>query len=395
MEFLSYFEQYMPHGMCLLWQPWLLILWAGSDLLIFLSYMAIPFALFQVLKQRQELQHRGLIALFASFILLCGVTHLFSIVTLWFPIYPISGVFKLATGVVSAITAIVLFRLVPVLVTIPTPSELQKANADLRAEVAAHERTLEELRKARDELEMRVEQRTEELRQVNAKLAVIARETAHRSRNLLSVVSSLARQTARSTPDIEQFVTVFQGRINALAMATLTVIEGANESSAGLERIIKRQIEALFPSADRQVVIEGERVMVGAEAAQQISLAVYELATNAQKHGAHDKETAYVHIDWSVSNPGTDQPELVFEWREKLSDGAASFQPGEKSGGFGSNLLLKIVPAMLKGSASRHVENGVMVYQLLVPLASVTDADGTHGDVSEAARIIDRNFGIA
>ena len=42
--------QYMPHGMCLLWQPWLVFLWAGSDLLIFLSYTAIPVALLTVLR---------------------------------------------------------------------------------------------------------------------------------------------------------------------------------------------------------------------------------------------------------------------------------------------------------------------------------------------------------
>ena len=42
---------YMPHGMCLLWEPWLVLLWAGSDLLIFLSYTAIPIALLRVLRR--------------------------------------------------------------------------------------------------------------------------------------------------------------------------------------------------------------------------------------------------------------------------------------------------------------------------------------------------------
>lgn len=60
---------YMPHGMCLLWEPWLVLLWAGSDLLIFLSYTAIPIALLRVLRQRTEVPHGGLVALFASFIL--------------------------------------------------------------------------------------------------------------------------------------------------------------------------------------------------------------------------------------------------------------------------------------------------------------------------------------
>ena len=90
--------QYMPHGMCLLWQPWLVALWAGSDLLIFLSYTAIPFALLTVLRKRKDIPFSGLVVLFASFILLCGLTHLMGIVTLWYPIYPWVGMLKLATG---------------------------------------------------------------------------------------------------------------------------------------------------------------------------------------------------------------------------------------------------------------------------------------------------------
>ncbi|MFN3818926.1 MAG: hybrid sensor histidine kinase/response regulator, partial [Blastomonas sp.] len=78
------YGDYMPHGMCLLWEPWLVTLWAGSDLLIFLSYTAIPIALLTILRQRTEVPHAGVVALFASFILLCGVTHLMGIVTLWY-----------------------------------------------------------------------------------------------------------------------------------------------------------------------------------------------------------------------------------------------------------------------------------------------------------------------
>ena len=32
---------YMAHGYCLLWKPWLIVLHAGSDLLIFAAYFAI------------------------------------------------------------------------------------------------------------------------------------------------------------------------------------------------------------------------------------------------------------------------------------------------------------------------------------------------------------------
>ena len=119
--------QYMPHGMCLLWQPWLVALWAGSDLLIFLSYTAIPFALLTVLRKRKDIPFSGLVVLFASFILLCGLTHLMGIVTLWYPIYPWVGMLKLATGLVSAATAVVLFRLIPTLTALPSPAQLATA----------------------------------------------------------------------------------------------------------------------------------------------------------------------------------------------------------------------------------------------------------------------------
>lgn len=76
------YGEYMPHGMCLLWKPWLVLLWAGSDLLIFLSYTAIPVAILMILRKRTEVPQAPLVALFGAFILLCGITHLFMIVTL-------------------------------------------------------------------------------------------------------------------------------------------------------------------------------------------------------------------------------------------------------------------------------------------------------------------------
>lgn len=206
------FGEYMPHGMCLLWKPWLVILWAGSDLLIFLSYTAIPFALFSILRKRTEVPHPGLVALFASFILFCGLTHLMGIVTLWYPIYPYVGVLKLATGLVSATTAITLFRLVPDIVRLPSPAALEHANRELQDEIAAHRATLASL-------EIRVKERTQELEDATTALAVQAREMVHRSSNLLTIVQVLATQTAQSAERTSDFLPALTGRLRALADA--------------------------------------------------------------------------------------------------------------------------------------------------------------------------------
>ena len=165
MSLITEYGDYMPHGMCLLWQPWLVILWAGSDLMIFLSYTAIPVALLRVLRARKDVPHGGLVLLFASFILLCGLTHLLGIVTLWYPIYPWVGAVKFATGLVSMTTAVVLFRLVPALISFPSPGEMKTVNDRLMREIAAHENTLASL-------DRQVEKRTAELKEATASLAV-------------------------------------------------------------------------------------------------------------------------------------------------------------------------------------------------------------------------------
>ncbi len=160
----------MPHGYCLLWRPDLVALHGVSDALIFLAYASIPAALVVLVKKRPEIEHRTTVVLFAAFILACGLTHLLAVFTLWQPMYGLQGLVKAATALVSLLTAVAIWPLLPKLLKIPSPSALQhlngdleRVNADLKREIAEHEVTLEELRNMRRELEVRVEERTREL----------------------------------------------------------------------------------------------------------------------------------------------------------------------------------------------------------------------------------------
>jgi PAS domain S-box-containing protein len=154
---------YMPHGYCLLWDPWLITLHVGSDIFTFAAYSAIPLAIWLFVRARPNVEMRGLARLFAAFILWCGLTHLFNVITLWHPIYEIQGLVKLITAAVSVTTAVLIFPLIPKALAIPSPNEFQIANAQLEREVLAHKKTLTELEQARRELENRVIERTKEL----------------------------------------------------------------------------------------------------------------------------------------------------------------------------------------------------------------------------------------
>ncbi len=361
-------------------------LWAGADLLIFLSYMAIPIALLTVLRRRGDVPYSGLVVLFASFILLCGLTHLAGIVTLWWPIYPWIGALKLLTGIVSAITAIVLFRLIPTLVALPSPAKLQAANEELWGEMAAHETTLASL-------EAQVAERTGELQRLNTTLAVQAREAVHRSGNLLSVVASLANQSAKHAESKDEYVETLVGRIQALAKATSTVQRSDDGPSQDLDTIAREELQPLLEPYPDQVEIGGERLAVGPEAAQQISLALHELGTNSQKYSLPTSDEARISLNWRVT-PNEDGEE-VFElhWVEQLSPEAAQRFDGSEHEGFGTKLLTRIVPAVLRGTARREFEGREFRYCLSAPLCAVQpEAEKNSGD-GLAARLVDESFG--
>jgi len=374
------FGEYMPHGMCLLWKPWLVILWAGSDLLIFLSYTAIPFALFRILRRRSEVPHPGLVALFASFILFCGLTHLMGIITLWYPIYPVVGLLKLATGLVSAATAIALFRLVPDIVRLPSPAALEAANRELRDEIAAHRATLASL-------EVRVKERTQELEDATTALAVQAREMVHRSSNLLTIVQVLATQTAQGAERTSDFLPALTGRLRALADATRAIARN-DQASAEMIEVVEAGLTVLKATHGAQIAASGPKLMVSPTAAQQLSLAIHELATNTQKYGLGLSEGGSVTVSWTADNS-----EFVFLWHEE-GESRARAETTPQTEGFGSKLLNVIVPAMLDGEAQRSFERRKMTYRLVAPLKAV-EAHATGSDTTLLAdRIIDASFGL-
>jgi PAS domain S-box-containing protein len=122
-----------PHGFCLLWEPGLLWLHALSDIGIGLAYFTIPLALAVFVRRRRDLAFRPVFWLFAAFILLCGAGHWLDVVTLWVPAYGVEGLVKATTAIVSMITAVALWRLLPQALALPSPAQLRDANAALLA----------------------------------------------------------------------------------------------------------------------------------------------------------------------------------------------------------------------------------------------------------------------
>ncbi|MHA7818887.1 MAG: HWE histidine kinase domain-containing protein [Erythrobacter sp.] len=377
MDSLLGYDQYMPHGMCLLWEPWLVMLWAGSDLMIFTAYMALPLAIVMVLRKRPDLTHRGLVSLFAGFILLCGITHAMGIVTLWYPIYPFTGAVKLATGLVSMATAVVFFRLIPIFVRIPTPDRHDEVIAKLEV-------TLADLSRARDELESRVRQRTDELKDANLRLVHTARDAVQRSRNLIQVVSSLTRPGVEVNEYPENFLRELRGRINALAIATSTVMEHGDSTRASLERVVRRQVEPLFANPAQQLNTEGPVIEVGAQGAQQVSLVAWELGSRFAHMSRSKQSRGRITVTWAVTTEPEKDDMLTLEWRETFGvqgkngedqalegDGTLTPEPLPE---FSEALLTRIVPHLLSGKGRIEIAPSTFIYRLTCPVTALDNS---------------------
>lgn len=159
---------FMPHGMCYLWQPGILGLHVVSDALITLAYFSIPFTLLYFVYARKDLQFNWMFVCFAVFIVACGTTHLLEIWVIWHPVYWLSGAVKAITALASVPTAILLAKLVPQAVQLPSPAALRLANSELEREIAERKRAEADIRRMNDLLEERVAERTRELETANS-----------------------------------------------------------------------------------------------------------------------------------------------------------------------------------------------------------------------------------
>lgn len=107
------FQTFIPHGYCLSWSPLLLRLHIFSDLLITLSYFSIPLMLIYFVRRQPNFTYRRLAYLFSSFIIACGVTHLMSMLMIWWPAYWLEGLLKAITAMLSLITAVMIWNIMP------------------------------------------------------------------------------------------------------------------------------------------------------------------------------------------------------------------------------------------------------------------------------------------
>lgn len=199
-------------------------------------------------------------------------------------------------------------------------------------------------------------------REAEERQNVLLAELQHRVRSILAVVRSIVSRSDDGERETEDYVRHLQGRISALARTQILLTRSPG-ADVDLEDMIRDELLAQAARPD-QFWLDGPDVPQSPKAAEVLSLAIHELATNATKYGAFSTADGRLRIDWRVeARDGEDW--LVLDWWER---GVSVAHVAPRRRGFGTELISKRIPYELKGVGGFELKPGGLESRIEFPL---------------------------
>jgi PAS domain S-box-containing protein len=166
-------------------------------------------------------------------------------------------------------------------------------------------------------------------------IRVIMNELSHRSKNLLMVVLAIANQTVRRATSFREFQVNFENRLLAISRCHDLLVE-KGWAGASIEALIFAQLKPFMDDPALRVDAAGPPIMLNPDAAQNVGLALHELATNAMKYGALSSPEGRIVIRWDIDELQTPR-KFRMSWQER---GGPQVEPPTHEG-FGHKLLTR------------------------------------------------------
>jgi PAS domain S-box-containing protein len=205
-----------------------------------------------------------------------------------------------------------------------------------------------------------------ERKRVETHLRVVMRELSHRTKNLLAVIVAMVRQTARSSSDVAVLQAQLIQRLQSLS-ASHDLLVAEDWTGASLEGLIRAVLQPFIGTTSEALETDGPSVFINATAAQNLGLALHELATNAAKYGALSVPAGRVRVHWSFENDDEGKLRLVIGWME--SGGPRVTPPTVK--GFGHVVIERVSGQALSANVSYEFPPEGVRWSIAVPLEYV------------------------
>jgi PAS domain S-box-containing protein len=204
-----------------------------------------------------------------------------------------------------------------------------------------------------------------ERKEGEAHLRLLLRELTHRSKNLLAVIQAMARQTARHTGSVDTFLTQFGGRLQALS-ASHDLLVRESWYGASLGELVRSQLGGYLDGSASQVSIEGPAIAIKPEAAQNLGLALHELAVNAAKFGALSVPTGRVSITWNRLESAKGNA-VELDWRERLGPKVKI----RRRKGFGSMVIERNLARALDAEVNMDFDPNGLHCHIVIPASQI------------------------
>jgi len=204
-----------------------------------------------------------------------------------------------------------------------------------------------------------------ERKEGEAHLRLLLRELTHRSKNLLAVIQAMARQTARHAGSVDGFLTQFGSRLQALA-ASHDLLVRESWYGASLGELIRSQLGGYLEGSANQVSIEGPSIALKPEAAQNLGLALHELAVNAAKFGALSVPSGRVSITWTQRDHGEDNA-VELDWQEQLGPKVKI----RRRKGFGSMVIERNLTRALDAEVNLEFDPSGLRCHIVIPASQI------------------------
>ncbi|MFJ7438732.1 HWE histidine kinase domain-containing protein [Methylorubrum thiocyanatum] len=211
--------------------------------------------------------------------------------------------------------------------------------------------------------------------------AVLMAELQHRVRNIMAVTRSIVARTGERAESVSEYASLVGGRLLTLARVQALLTRSAN-AGVPVATIVHDEIDAQALRED-QYDLSGPEVELSPKAAEILTLAVHELATNALKYGALSVPEGRVRVRWTLFDK-RGESWLGFDWAEDGVPGAETRNddrtehPSMTRRGFGRELIEGRLPYELGGRGRLEIGPEGARCRLEFPLrdgASILETD--------------------
>ncbi len=216
------------------------------------------------------------------------------------------------------------------------------------------------------ELSQKLEQHEVALREREERLALMVSELQHRTRNLISVVGTIADDTVKKSNTLDDFKVRYHDRLSVLGRAQGILFRKTESGRVTFDELLDSELAAQSVAVDdnESITLEGPKdIRLRSGTVQMLAMALYELVTNAVKHGAL-KQPPGGHLTvrwWQEISAESRKPWLHVDWKES----GVEMPPSSTDFGNGRELIERALP-----------------YQFGAQTTFVLEPDGLHCTIS-------------